>query len=129
MANDSLVGEYLYADLEDYDQWALNVREHPVTWTAIMARGAYLSFKLDPGAGWTRLDRSGPDILSFNVYNVAIDGHLQITQYMKDCFCTMRFDLTTCPTAPWTYGRSVDTYTLDFECPVQPIPNLRSVGK
>ena len=127
MANDSPY-RYMYTPLNDYNQWSLNVREHPATWTAIMARGACLSFKAHSDAVWTRLDRSCPGDPRFNVYNVAIDGDLHVMQDMEPCFCIMTFDLTACQTAQWMYWPAADTYIIDFECTTQPIPDFWSDG-
>ena len=80
MANDPPFRENIYTDLDNYNQWALNLREYPVTWTAIMARGACLGFKAHSNAAWTGPDRSSPSNLRFNVYNIAIDEDLHVIQ-------------------------------------------------
>ena len=128
MVNEPPFREYIYADVDDYNQWSQNVSRRPGTWTAIMARAACLGFKERSDAAWTKLDRSRPGNLRFNVYNIAIDGDLQVVQDVEACFCKVRFNLTACPTAQWMYMSSRKVYTIEFECTTQPIPYLWPVG-
>lgn len=128
MANEPPFREYIYSDVDDYNQWSLNVSKRPVTWTAIMARVACLGFKERSDAAWTKLDRSRSGYLGFNVYNIAIDGDLYVMQDMKTCFCTVRFNLTACPTAQWMYMSGRKIYTIEFECINPPILNLWPIG-
>ena len=48
--NNYTLSRLVYRDWEDYDEWALEVGEHPITWTAIMARSACLSFRANSEA-------------------------------------------------------------------------------